>query len=258
MLNTQCPAVENTSPQIVENVQPVLAHERLQRTVFTSHIQHLQVRHFVLCNILPFLGSLIAVGMLAWWSITWIEIGLFVGLGLLSMLGITVGYHRLFTHRAFKCISSMRVLLTILGSMAGQGPLLSWVALHRRHHEYSDKTGDPHSPNLNGETGWNRFLGLLHGHIGWMLAHELPLPKYYCQDVLRDRQVVKIARMYFVWVGASLLIALIIGGLAHWSWEGALLGFLWGWAAPHVCLWTMYFERQFRLPSVRHKTLFHW
>ena len=226
-MHSEMPIVGAESPVAVSVALPDRGHGQ-PKTVLTSRIQQLQRRHFVLCNVLPFLGSLVAVGGVSWWSITWIEVGLFLSVGLASMLGITVGYHRLFTHRSFKCVSSMRVLLTILGSMAGQGPLLSWVALHRRHHECSDKEGDPHSPNLSSTNGWNTLRGFLHGHMGWMMAHALPLPKLYCQDLLRDERVVRIARKYFMWIGLSLILAMLIGGLAHGSLEGALMGFLWG------------------------------
>ncbi len=227
MMNSEY-LLHGIEPAMAGGVAALSAEPAQARTVLTPHIQHLQRRHFFLCNVLPFLGALVAVGLLQWWSITWIEVSLFLGLGLISMLGNTVGYHRVFTHSAFKCVPRIRVLLAILGSMAGQGPLLSWVALHRRHHECSDQEGDPHSPMVSGARKWERFGGFLHSHMGWMIKHALPLPKFYCQDLLRDGQVVTTGRLYFVWIGMSLLIATLIGGLAHWSLEGALFGFLWG------------------------------
>ena len=199
------------------------------RTVFNPQLRQLQIRHFFLCNVLPLIGSVVAGCLLFWVPLTWVEITLFLGMGLLSMVGITVGYHRLFTHRAFKALPGIRASLAIMGSMAGQGPLLSWVAIHRRHHECSDKEGDPHSPVV-GATRYkgNQLRGFLFAHMGWTIGHALPLPKFYCADLLKDSFMTRIGRWYFLWIGLGLLIPLSLGGVAHSSGMGALLGFLWG------------------------------
>ena len=87
----------------------------------------------------------------------------------LTGLGITVGFHRLFTHRSFKTTRTLRALLAVLGSMAVEGPLIEWVATHRKHHRFSDHPGDPHSPHVDQAPGWRGALrGLGHAHVGWM------------------------------------------------------------------------------------------
>jgi stearoyl-CoA desaturase (delta-9 desaturase) len=126
----------------------------------------------------------------------------------------------------------MRVILAILGCMAAQGPLISWVALHRRHHECSDHKGDPHSPNpeLLGAGLFGQLRGLWHAHIGWLTNHEFPSPVYYAPELLRDKTISKINRYYAVWIGLGLLIPSVLGGILHGSWLGAFQGFLWGGA----------------------------
>jgi fatty-acid desaturase len=109
--------------------------------------------------VLPFLG-LVALGISLWgWGFRWVDCGLLLGMYMVTAVGITVGYHRLFTHRAFETNRVVQFLLAIFGSMAVEGPLLKWVALHRRHHQYSDTHEDPHSPHEQGDG----FLGLLRG-----------------------------------------------------------------------------------------------
>ncbi len=109
----------------------------------------------------------------------------------LTGLGITVGYHRLFTHRSFKTTRAVRALLAVLGSMAVEGPLLEWVASHRKHHRFSDRAGDPHSPHIDGARGWQGTLrGLWHAHIGWMFrGQDRPNPAHYAKDLLADRDL---------------------------------------------------------------------
>ncbi len=102
------------------------------------------------------------------------EFGLFFGLWLITGLGLTVGYHRLFTHRAFATSTAMSAILIIMGSMAGRGPMLSWAAMHRRHHELSDHDGDLHSPRLHGDGLLGRLRGFLHAHLTWMIEHDYP------------------------------------------------------------------------------------
>jgi stearoyl-CoA desaturase (delta-9 desaturase) len=114
--------------------------------------------------------------------------------------------------------------------MAAQGPLVSWVAVHRRHHERSDKPGDPHSPNpdLLGGGAFGTLRGLWHAHVGWLTNHEYPNPVHYAPDLLRDRLISRVNRHYLLWVALGLLIPTVLGGLLHGSGLGALQGFLWG------------------------------
>jgi stearoyl-CoA desaturase (delta-9 desaturase) len=139
-------------------------------------------------------------------------------------LGLSVGFHRHFTHGAFRAPRPVRWLLAVLGSMGAQGPLPYWVAIHRRHHEHADEPGDPHSPNL-GRRGWRE---LWHAHFAWTLDYGLPGAARYCPDVLRDPLLAAVGRQYRLWVLAGLVLPAVATGLVTGTWRGALGGFLWG------------------------------
>lgn len=199
-----------------------------KKTISNAYIHRLQRRHFLLFDILPIIGTAVAFAFLAVRPLGIIDLVLLLSLWLITGLGVTVGYHRLFTHRTFKAAPAVVVVLAILGSMAGQGGVISWVALHRRHHECSDQEGDPHSPNLSGRDLLGRLRGLAHSHFLWMRRHEYPNVVHYTPDLLKDRALVRISRAYYGIVIAGLLIPALIGGLVTMSWLGAASGLLWG------------------------------
>ncbi len=188
----------------------------------------MQRRHFIIFDILPFVGSLVALGLLFYRPIGVTELGLFLGFWLITGLGLTVGYHRLFTHRAFATSATMSAILIIMGSMAGRGSMLSWAAMHRRHHELSDHDGDLHSPRLHGDSLIGRLRGFLHAHLTWMIEHDYPNVAHYVPDLMADRRLVAVNSYYYTWVVLGLLLPAIIGGLATMSLWGALTGLLWG------------------------------
>ena len=160
--------------------------------------------------------------------IGWLEIGLFFGMWMLTGLGLTVGYHRLFTHRAFSTGTAVSCMLIVMGSMAGRGSMLSWVAMHRRHHELSDQEGDLHSPNLHGDSVRGRLRGFLHAHMTWMIEHDYPNVAHYVPDLMAERTLLSVNRYYHLWVLLGLLMPAAIGGLVAGSLWGAISGFLWG------------------------------
>jgi len=201
---------------------------RDNRVIRSRHLHRLQPRHFVIFDVLPFIGTLIALGLLFCRPIGAVEIGLFFWMWLLTGLGMTVGYHRLFTHRAFSTSPVMSCVPIIMGSMAGRGPMLSWVAMHRRHHELSDHEGDLHSPNLHGTTVLGRLRGCLHAHLTWMIEHDYPNVAHYVPDLMAERTLVAVNSYYYAWVLLGLLIPALIGGVATASLWGAFTGFLWG------------------------------
>jgi stearoyl-CoA desaturase (delta-9 desaturase) len=201
---------------------------RDKRIIRSRHLHRLQRRHFILFDVLPFLGTLIALGLLFYRPIGALEISLFFGMWLLTGLGLTVGYHRLFTHRAFSTGTAVSSMLVIMGSMAGRGSMLSWVAMHRRHHELSDHDGDLHSPNLHGGTALERLRGFLHAHLTWMIEHDYPNVAHYVPDLMADRTLIAVNRHYYAWVLLGLLVPTAIGGLVASSLWGAMSGFLWG------------------------------
>jgi stearoyl-CoA desaturase (Delta-9 desaturase) len=150
----------------------------------------------------------------------------------LTGLGITVGYHRLFTHRSFKTTRTLRALLAVLGSMAVEGPLIEWVATHRKHHRFSDQPGDPHSPHADDAPGWRGALrGLGHAHVGWMLrGKEMANPARYAKDLLADPDLRFISRTFPLWVMVGLALPFGLGVALTGSIAGGLTGLLWGGA----------------------------
>jgi stearoyl-CoA desaturase (delta-9 desaturase) len=144
--------------------------------------------------------------------------------------GVELGYHRLLTHRSLKVAPWVRRIAVISGCMAAQGQPIWWTAIHRRHHMFSDRVGDPHSPNLPAPGRFAALKGMWHSHIGWMFAPETTAAYSikYAPDLLKERAMHKIDGLYLLWVGLGLAIPAGIGGLASMSWAGALGGFLWG------------------------------
>jgi stearoyl-CoA desaturase (delta-9 desaturase) len=162
----------------------------------------------------------------------------------LTGLGITVGFHRLFTHRSFKTSPAMRGVLAALGSAAVEGPVIEWVANHRKHHRFSDQPGDPHSPHLDhaggtlkgtpsgAHAGWRGALaGLYHAHVGWIFGDEsLASRDRYARDLMADPVVSFVDRTFLVWVIAGLAFPFGLGVALTGTLLGGLTGLLWGGA----------------------------
>lgn len=191
----------------------------------TPHLQRFTTLGLV---IIPFLGLLAAMICLWGWGLSWVELVLLGGMYLLTVLGITVGYHRLFTHRSFETPPVIQFIFGVLGAMAVQGPLLTWVALHRRHHQFSDSHGDPHSPCHHGQGLRGVLHGFWHAHLGWMFR---PIPadlSRYVKDLHQERWLRGLSRLFPVWVVLGLLIPAVLGLVLQGSWWGGLLGLIWG------------------------------
>jgi len=185
----------------------------------------------------PFLGLLAAVAM--FWhrgpdgsgGIGWPEVAVMAAMYALAGFGITVGYHRLLTHRAFDTPRPVRLLLAILGSAAAQGMVIKWCATHRRHHQRADRDGDPHSPHLHGGRGGGArglLRGLWHAHVGWTFAADAPGLARSVPDLLADRALVRIDQLYLLWVALGLLAPAAALGLYAGSWGGFASGLVWG------------------------------
>jgi stearoyl-CoA desaturase (delta-9 desaturase) len=142
--------------------------------------------------------------------------------------GVTVGFHRGFTHRSFKPNRATKIALAVRGSMAIQGPVVRWVADHRKHHKFSDKDGDPHSPWKYGDTVGALWKGLWHAHMGWLFDEEQTPQHKFAPDLIQDRDIVVVSRLFWLWTLVSLLLPPLIGGLVTMSWQGALTAFFWG------------------------------
>jgi stearoyl-CoA desaturase (delta-9 desaturase) len=181
---------------------------------------------------LPFLGLIIAIGLLWNTWVNWTDIGLLAVGYVLTGVGITVGYHRLFTHRAFQTKQWVRWTFAILGSMAVEGPVLAWVADHRKHHQFSDVEGDPHSPHVGGGNGFVAAArNLFHAHVGWLFVHEgrADIEKYV-PDLIAERGMKTINRLFPVWLVVGLALPALLGFAIAGTWQGAVTGLLWGGA----------------------------
>ncbi len=172
--------------------------------------------------------ALVAAIPLAWgWGLGWHDVVIALVFYYISGLGISMGFHRYFTHLSFKAKPGLRVALAIAGSLAIEGPVLTWVADHRRHHKYSDREGDPHSPWRFGDDWKALSKGLAWAHIGWMFNGNRTSREKFCPDLLADRKIVRISDWFPALVVASLLAPALIGGLWSWSWQGAVTAFFW-------------------------------
>ena len=187
------------------------------------------------------LGAFIAVPLLAvlagalvlWGNgLSWRDVVISTVAYAVTGHGITVGFHRYFTHGSFKAGRRLRIALAVAGSMAIEGPVTRWVADHRRHHAYSDKEGDPHSPWRYGNDFWSLTKGLWHAHVGWLFDIEQTDQKRFAPDLLADRDVAVVNRLFPLWVTISLALPAVVGGA--WAaavgvgfWYGAATAFFW-------------------------------
>jgi stearoyl-CoA desaturase (Delta-9 desaturase) len=183
-----------------------------------------------LVTALPF----VALGIVGWqlWNdlLGWSDVAVFLIMYVATGLGVTVGFHRHLTHRSFKTSRPVRGLLAILGSAAIEGPVISWVADHRKHHTFSDQEGDPHSPHVGHDGGFRGALkGLLHAHVGWLFIHtQRGARKRYARDLLNDPVISFVDRTFLVWAIGGLVAAFVLGYLIGGSVGAGLTGLLWG------------------------------
>ena len=165
---------------------------------------------------------------IAWGGwLSWLDITLAIGLWLLTAGGITIGYHRYFTHGSFKANRTVKIVLAVLGSLAIEGSLDQWVADHRKHHKFSDEVGDPHSPWRFGTSKKAIGKGLLYAHVGWLFDDDNTGIDKYAPDIASDKDLNWISKHFSVFVIASLLLPAVLGGLITWSWMGAVTAFFW-------------------------------
>jgi len=210
------PTAQPAPPRVGE-IEPV-QHEALHRTITG------------LVTGVPVIALAVAV-----WQ-TWDgllhprDLAVFLIVYVLTGLGITVGFHRLLTHRSFKAKPFVRAILAILGSAAIEGPAISWVADHRKHHAYSDRPGDPHSPHVGHGAGWSGALtGLMHAHVGWLFRHdERGSRARYAPDLLADPVIRFVDRTFVVWAVAGLALPFALGVAIGGTLRAGLTGLLWG------------------------------
>ncbi|MCU1681002.1 MAG: Conserved putative rane protein [Amycolatopsis sp.] len=174
------------------------------------------------------LAALLAAVPFAWgWGLTWVDVAIFVVFYGISGLGITVAYHRYFTHGSFKAKRWLHVTMAIAGSMAVQGPVITWVADHRRHHAFSDRDGDPHSPWAFGTSPAAIVKGFWHAHLGWLFERDQSNAERFAPDLVKDSAIKKVDDLFWLWTLLSLALPALVGGLVTWSFWGALTAFFW-------------------------------
>ena len=181
-------------------------------------------------------APVLALGLVAWqvWGdfLRWSDVIVFSIMYLATGLGVTVGFHRYFTHRSFKTSKPVRATLAVLGSIAIEGPIISWVADHRKHHTFSDQHGDPHSPHVDHGVGLRGALrGLAHAHVGWLFIHtQRGLRRRYARDLIEDPITNFVDRTFVYWALGGLLLAFALGFAIGGSLYAGLTGLLWGGA----------------------------
>jgi stearoyl-CoA desaturase (delta-9 desaturase) len=192
----------------------------------------------VAVTLLPVAGVVVAGWQMWGGALHWQDLAVLAVIYALCGFGISVGYHRLFTHRAFKATPLVRGIFGALGSAALEGPVISWVANHRKHHAFTDRDGDPHSPHVDHGGGPLRTLrGLGHAHMGWLFSHTQRGAKArYAADLLKDPVARFIDRTWVLWVALGLALPFGLGVALTGTLRGGLTGMLWGGAVRIVLL----------------------
>jgi stearoyl-CoA desaturase (Delta-9 desaturase) len=185
----------------------------------------------VVLTVIPFAAVVAAIALFWNSAVGWTDLAIFAVMYVLCGLGITVGYHRMLTHRAFEGPAAVKALFLALGSMAIQGRAIEWAIDHRMHHAFSDRDGDPHSPHHGfGDGVVGQLKGLVHAHVGWMFDYHRPADyARYAKDLVADPVVRAIDRTFVVWAVLAFVIPFAAGyALSGGTIEGALTGLLWG------------------------------
>jgi stearoyl-CoA desaturase (Delta-9 desaturase) len=178
---------------------------------------------------LPFVALLAAIALLWNRAIGPLELSLLIGTYVITCLGVTVGYHRMFTHRAFESSRAFRAVIAVLGSMAVEGSVITWVADHRKHHAFTDREGDPHSPHLSGPGLLGALKGLWHAHIGWLFETVGTSDRErFAPDLVKDRVLRVVDKLFGLWIILSFAIPFAIGWVVGGGIGAALTALLWG------------------------------
>jgi stearoyl-CoA desaturase (delta-9 desaturase) len=180
--------------------------------------------------LVPPLGIAIAAGLLWGVAFHWVDVVILVGFYVLCAFGTTIGFHRYFTHKGFEARPSVKATLAILGCMTMQGPLIQWVTDHRKHHALSDQPGDPHSPHVgHGDGALGAVKGFVHAHVGWLFTNlGMEEGKAYGKDLLEDRMLVWIDRLYLLWVALTLGLPFLLGYWIGGTWQRGVEAMVWG------------------------------
>lgn len=191
-----------------------------------------------LSSVGPIVGLVVAI-VLLWHkgpaSVGCPEIAVMLGMYALAGFGVTIGFHRLITHKAFETYRPIRLYLAICGSIAAQGAVIRWTATHRKHHQSSDQEGDPHSPHIHGDSAWDLLRGIWHAQMGWLFHRDPANTANGVRDLTSDPAMLLIDKLYFFWVFFGMALP---GGIV-WLWTGTAWGFIsgaiWG-GIVRICL----------------------
>ena len=190
--------------------------------------------------VVPLIATIYAICSLWERAVNWLDLTLLLSMYILTALGITIGFHRMLTHRGFRPHPVVKFILLVLGSMTLEGPALEWAATHVKHHAQSDREGDPHSP----------VEGFFHAHVGWLFKDRMADPNVYCKNLVKDPMVVFVSKTFFLWVALSLLIPFALGGWTGLLWGGLVRIFLTHhvtWSVNSVC--HTFGKRDFETPD---------
>jgi stearoyl-CoA desaturase (Delta-9 desaturase) len=178
---------------------------------------------------LPFIGLVVAIALLWNRAIGPLELGLMAGFYVITCLGVTLGYHRMFTHRSFESSRAFRAIIAVLGSMAVEGSVIRWVADHRKHHAFTDQHGDPHSPHLSGPGFWGGVKGLWHAHMGWLFESVGTADRErFAPDLMKDHSLRVIDKLFPLWITLTFAIPFALGWIIGGGLGTALTALLWG------------------------------
>ncbi len=178
---------------------------------------------------LPPTAMIVAIVLLWDRAIGPLELGLMISLYVLTALGVTLGYHRMFTHRSFESSRAFRAVIAVLGSMAIEGSVITWVADHRKHHAFTDRDGDPHSPHMAGPGFWGAIKGLWHAHMGWLFETVGSADRNrFAPDLVKDRVLRVVDKLFLLWLVLSFAIPFAIGWAVGGTLGTALTALLWG------------------------------
>jgi stearoyl-CoA desaturase (delta-9 desaturase) len=178
--------------------------------------------------LVPFVALAAAVPVAWGWGLAWTDVVIAAVGYCVTGLGVSVGFHRYLTHGGFKTGRWPRVALAVAGSMSLQGSVIQWVADHRRHHAFADREGDPHSPWRYGRSVRGVAKGLVFAHVGWLFGRDLTNRERFAKDLLADRDIGRVDRLFVPLVTVSLLAPTAAGLLVTGTWSGALTALFWG------------------------------
>ncbi len=206
------------------NGPDVRPHTVAPRSAFKARGEQVTL---TLLIVVPLLALVTAIPVLWGHWITWRDVVIAAVMYAVAGHGVTIGFHRYFTHRGFRTSRTIRIMLALAGQLAIEGPVIRWVADHRRHHAFSDRDGDPHSPWRYGTGFFALTKGLWHAHVGWLFDVEQTDQRRYAPDLLADRDIRIVSRLFGLCAFVSVALPAVVGGLWGGGFTAAAQAFFW-------------------------------